>query len=515
MAAEVRETERKYEFGPGAVLPSLLDLPQVARESDLGEQTLEAEYYDTDDLRLIRGGVTLRRRRGGSDAGWHLKLPVSADTRREIRVPLGRTGRRVPAELATLVRAQALGRALQPVALITTRRRRQVLLDIAGTSLAEVMTDEVTARAMGETAAFEVTARAMGETAALSSWREVEIELTGGGPRLLEAADKRLRASGLHVAGHAAKLERALAGRLPAPVPGRKLTKSSAAGDLVLAYGREQVAALQAADPMIRRDEPGSVHDMRVAVRRLRSTLKSFGALLGSPDVSGLSAELKWLGGVLAEARDIEVLASHLQARLAQLPAELVIGPAQARVRTYFAPRAASAREALLETMDSERYIALLTGLDQCLSGALAALALRAGADVLPAAVSRAGRRASSRARRAGRAPAGHARDTALRQTRKAVKDARYAAEAAGPAAGKKSRRLARRMKKLQAMLGDHHDAVMARGAARDIGIRAHLAGENAFSFGILFELLDRDAVTLEERAQRQLARAFSPDGSS
>jgi hypothetical protein len=45
--------------------------------------------------------------------------------------------------------------------------------------------------------------------------------------------------------------------------------------------------------------------------------------------------------------------------------------------------------------------------------------------------------------------------------------------------------------------------------------MRAHLAGENAFSFGILFELLDRDAVTLEERAQRQLARAFSPDGSS
>src|SRR5450755_4535379 len=111
MATEVTETERKYELGPDARLPSLLDLPQVARESELDEQTLEAEYYDTADLRLVRAGVTLRRRRGGSDAGWHLKLPVDADSRREIRLPLGRTGRRVPAELATLVRALARGQA--------------------------------------------------------------------------------------------------------------------------------------------------------------------------------------------------------------------------------------------------------------------------------------------------------------------------------------------------------------------------------------------------------------------
>src|SRR5450759_4931894 len=133
MATEVRETERKYELEPGAVLPSLGDLPQVAGESGPDEQTLEAEYYDTADLRLIRAGVTLRRRRGGTDSGWHLKLPLDADSRREIRVPLGRTGRRVPAELAVLVRAYARGAALRPVALLTTTRRLQVLLDGAGT----------------------------------------------------------------------------------------------------------------------------------------------------------------------------------------------------------------------------------------------------------------------------------------------------------------------------------------------------------------------------------------------
>jgi hypothetical protein len=50
------------------------------------EQMLEAVYYDTADLRLARAGVTLRHRRGGDDAGWHLKLPVGADSRDEVRV---------------------------------------------------------------------------------------------------------------------------------------------------------------------------------------------------------------------------------------------------------------------------------------------------------------------------------------------------------------------------------------------------------------------------------------------
>lgn len=100
MAVNVNETEAKYDAPAGAALPRLDDLPQVAGTSGPGEEQLEAEYYDTDDLRLIRAGITLRRRRGGDDAGWHLKLPLGADTRREIRLPLGRAGRRVPGELA-------------------------------------------------------------------------------------------------------------------------------------------------------------------------------------------------------------------------------------------------------------------------------------------------------------------------------------------------------------------------------------------------------------------------------
>ena len=78
MVTDTREIEMKYEAGPETVLPPLEDLPRVASEAAPDEVKLEAEYYDTADLRLLRAGVTLRRRRGGKDAGWHLKLPGRA-----------------------------------------------------------------------------------------------------------------------------------------------------------------------------------------------------------------------------------------------------------------------------------------------------------------------------------------------------------------------------------------------------------------------------------------------------
>ncbi len=390
MATEIRETERKYEFEPGAVLPSLQDLPAVAAESALAGQKLTADYYDTAGLRLARSGVTLRRRRGGKDPGWHLKLPLDGDSRREIQLPLGRS-RQVPAELAGLVRGYARGEALQPVATITTSRTGSALLGEAGESLAEVTTDDVSAQTMGE-------------SATLMRWREVEVELTGGGPGLLRAADKRLSRSGLRPAGYPAKLARALAGQLPAPEPGQLLAPGSAAGDVVLAYARSQAAAVASLDPMVRRGEPESVHDMRVAIRRLRSILKSAAKTMGMPGVARLRAELKWLGGVLGEARDIEVLEPYLQSGLAEMDVELLMGPVQARVSAYVAPRAASARGALLEALDSERYFGLLNDLDQALRGPLpGAMAGRPASGVLPGMTRRARRRVRRLARRAGR----------------------------------------------------------------------------------------------------------------
>jgi inorganic triphosphatase YgiF len=133
MAANITETETKYDVPAGLALPSLDALAQVDRAvAPAQEDQLEAEYYDTADLRLIRAGITLRRRRGGDDAGWHLKLPAGPDSRREIRLPLGRSASRVPAELSRLVRAWTRGEPLRPVVQMTTRRQRVILLSQSG-----------------------------------------------------------------------------------------------------------------------------------------------------------------------------------------------------------------------------------------------------------------------------------------------------------------------------------------------------------------------------------------------
>src|SRR5258708_19259779 len=144
MAASSTETEIKYEAAPGAALPSFDELPQVARTEGARDGRVGAEYFDTRDLRLIRASITLRRREGGHDAGWHLKLPAGNHSRREIMLPLGRARKRVPAELARLVRVHTRGQGLGPVARISTLRRRHLLLDSAGGPPAEVGCADVT-----------------------------------------------------------------------------------------------------------------------------------------------------------------------------------------------------------------------------------------------------------------------------------------------------------------------------------------------------------------------------------
>jgi len=493
MAVNVNETEIKYDAPAGAALPRLDELPQVARTSGPDEEQLQADYYDTDDLRLISAGITLRQRRGGDDAGWHLKLPLGGGTRCEIRLPPGQAGRQVPGELASLVRVRTRGEPLRPVARMTTKRQRLILLGQAGESLAEVAADDVSAQTLGD-------------ATTISSWLEVEVELTGGDRGLLQAADVLLRRDGLRRAGRSSKLERALGGQVPEPMHQVPLTSSSTAGEVVLAYLRTHAEELMSLDPMIRRGEPDAVHQMRVAARRLRSTLRSFGDVFRHDATQRLAAELKWLGAVLGTARDGQVLAGHLQAGLRQTPGELIIGPVQARLQRHFAPVRTDARTALLAALDSQRYFRLLDELVRLLAEPpLAGQAAMPALDVMPAAARRSYRQVRRRMRRARRAPTGRSADAALHQARKAVRRARYASEAMTPAIGKNARRFAKQMKRVQAVLGDHQDAVIARQVSRELGISAHLAGENAFSYGLLY---GREACGIE-RLQAQAWRTW------
>ncbi|WP_459643354.1 CYTH domain-containing protein, partial [Kineococcus sp. NUM-3379] len=261
MPASHRELELKYDLDDATELPDLTQLPeQQVFEGAAAEHRLEATYFDTADHALAAARITLRRRKGGTDAGWHLKLPAPDGARQEVRLPLGRATKLVPAQLQNMVWTRTGGAPLVPVATIATRRSERKLLDADARVLALVADDHVQARRLLQ---IEGSGDAAG---AAQEWRELEVELVDGEPAFLTAVDSVLRAAGVQPSASGSKLARVLDTGAPAEAPRTKpLSPKSSAGDVVLAHLAEQVEQIVAQDPQVRLDAPDSVHKMRVA----------------------------------------------------------------------------------------------------------------------------------------------------------------------------------------------------------------------------------------------------------
>lgn len=497
-----REIERKYDVADDVPLPSLLDLPGVAGVGRPVEHRLEAVYFDTPDLALAGVGITLRRRTGGPDAGWHLKRPLGAD-RQEQRRPLGRSTRNPPEALLTQVRAQLRHRKTAAVATLSTRRVVHLLLDDKGRVLAEVADDTVTART--PTDEGKVSLRA---------WREWEVELVDGDRTLLDAAEERLVEAGARPAAGPSKLARALGDRLPdADAPAKEtLSRKSSAGAVLQAHLREQAAELTLRDPEVRRDEADAVHKMRVATRRLRSALATFRPLLGREVTGPLREELKWLATVLGEARDAEVMRDRLVSMVEDEPPELVLGPVARRIGVELRDTYRTAHTSAVETLDSDRYFRLLDALDALVQAPpWTEVARRPAREVLPGRVLSSWKRLRRDAGRVEDARTAMERDRRLHEARKSAKRARYAGEALIPVFGRPAKKFAKAIKDVQETLGEHQDSVVTRALLRQIGVQAYLDGENAFTYGRLHALEQAHAADTETRYAAAWRRAKAP----
>lgn len=506
----------------GSLEQALGRVAGVARVVEAGTADLVAEYHDTTDLALLRGRLTLRRRVGGADEGWHLKLPLEAgdDRRLEVheplaeeplvqeplvqeplaREPLDGPGSGPPAGLVALARSRHRDRPLVAVATLRTRRRTLRLLGPDATVLAEVADDTVDADVDPAVAGREGRARL--------SWHEVEVELVDGDEALLARATAVLEDVGGSRSPYRSKLDHALtdagaATHDPDPeVPG-------GAASVLVAAARAHVAALVAADPMVRLDQPDAVHAMRVATRRLRSLLAAFRPLLTPGAGEPLREELRRLGEVLGGPRDAEVLSARLAERVAELPpgTPAPVDPLAQVARVTGA--AGDAAEDAVAYLDGERYLRLLADLDRLVLDP--PLAERVGRRT---GTRRAARRAYRRLRRdLARVPAadGEARDAALHEARKAAKRLRYTCEAVVPVHGRRARRLASRAEDLQELLGDHQDSVGARALLTEAARQAREAGEDTFALGVLVGLEHAAAQTGLlglDRATRRLHRA-------
>jgi CHAD domain-containing protein len=443
------ETERKYDVPAGFGVPPLAGAAGV---TDLGEaetHDLDATYFDTDDLRLARSKFTLRRRTGGGDAGWHLKTPGDGSSRTEHRLPLTDSDD-VPAELAAEVRTIVRTRALRPVARLRTHRVETPLRDADGRTLALLAQDQVGAETDG------------GE----QRWQEVEVELVDGGPEVLEAVEGLLCAAGATPAAGPSKLARALGDRLAPPQRGPEQLNP------VLGYARAQREAVEEHDPGVRAGDAESIHKMRVATRRLRSTLKTFKDSFDPEQAAFLKDELRWLARALGDVRDGQVLSQKLLATVEDFP-EVAAG-----LRERLDADVARGREALAAALGSDRYLGLLDAMD----------ALVDGAQPDDAGALRRARKVVRKADRLLDEATADGVDAELHEARKAYKQARYAVEVFAPDAGKPAKRLVDALTELQDVLGAHQDSVVARELLREVARTA----PDAFGYGVLYARQER-----------------------
>jgi CYTH domain len=205
------EIEQKFDVDTGFERPSFGGLSGVTAAEPVLHH-LSATYFDTHDKRLAASKITLRRRTGGTDEGWHLKLPASAGARREIHAPLGAAELGVPPELAERVAEVTGGLPLAPIARLDTERTVVALAGDDGRLRAEVADDAVTGRRLPEGAAQEGAGQespAQADPAPLR-WREVEVEVMAADPALQRAAAGVLLNAGARPAGHGSKLARVL-----------------------------------------------------------------------------------------------------------------------------------------------------------------------------------------------------------------------------------------------------------------------------------------------------------------
>ena len=465
------EVERKFDVDESTQPPSFDGIAEVVRVEHAETQSLDAVYFDTPARDLALNRITLRRRTGGPDAGWHLKLPAGPDARTEVRAPLETTdGSTVPAELLDVVLAIVRDRLVTAVARISTTRQVRLLHGVDDAVLAEFCDDHVTAGRGAEATTNE------------QRWREWELELVGhdADPGLLDKLCEQLLDAGARPAGYGSKLARVL-DTSPKSLPAEPLHRALA----------EQIRELLVWDRAVRAEADDAVHQMRVTARKIRSLLQaapdSFGLAHDAPIVD----ELRELGNVLGVARDAEVLADRYRTALDDVPTELVRGPIRQRLVEGAEQRYRTGLRHALAALRLPRYFRLLDDLD-----ALVDEAPPAGREPGPVAVAAAGKKVYKAAKAARLAAGGADRDAAIHRIRKRAKRLRYTADATG------AKKVSKRAKKLQSLLGDHQDSVVSREHLVQQAEAAHAAGEDTFTYGLLYQ---REAeLALDSRRQLQ-----------
>ena len=526
------EVEAKFAVAESIQLPELTRLSGVDHIAETRKHALSAIYYDTEDLRLTHAKITLRRRTGGNDDGWHLKIP-GAQGRTEIHAELGDPvdGRyEVPAELLREVRSVVRNHALEPIAQVDNNRTELVLANAQGKAVAEFCDDHVTAFSFLPGGGQQ-------------SWREWEVELAGDlpgtkdGSRFIREATSLLIGAGARVSASPSKLKTALgdsidSAPLPPALAHSNVEPDSAAAAVVTALKANRDKLVDY-DPRVRRNEWDSVHQMRVATRELRSHIQTFHGIVVGPEIERIEAELKQLASILGVARDAEVVEERWLNLLASEDSNTLDDATREHISHDMGTAFRRAHRHVVAALDSDRYLALLDSLDQFLanppvaedselefSEADDAAVISSVTPAEPTAESAA--EDSQKPAKKDEEPHDmdtvmalhlneaykklvkrhekavknwdnleltlHERENYFHDMRKAAKKLRYAAEAAGSATNLKTKNLYKACKDMQSVLGDFQDSVTSRDKLLELANTARRRGEDTFGYGLLYQ---------------------------
>ena len=500
-----REVERKLRVHAMFDLPDLVSSGVAAGVRDHPTFTMNAVYHDTGQLTLFRWGITLRRREGGHDEGWHMKLPVAGadgSARDELRLPLdaGPVGS-VPGAFVEVVAPLLRELPLSAVVTLSTERTPHVLLDATGRELVEVVDDVVTVLRDGRI---------------VSVFREIEVEAVDPDDPEAHAAMARVVTLLESLGAEPSSVSKA-AGALgprtsePPDVPERATPgPDGLAVDAIRAVLSQHVRHLLLADVAVRRDLPDSVHQMRVAARRIRSALASFAPLMDPEADAALREELKWIASELGAIRDTEVMMKRLDAHAAHLDDPADTERARAVIDPLLTARLSAARSSALAALRSDRHAQLV---DDLISAAIDPPVTDAAYGTCEEVLLPLVRRTWKRLDRAIGALELDGPSVTWHEARIKAKRARYAADAVAPIFGKAMDRYADEMSEVTELLGDHQDAHVAQTILRELAAHADTDGSTGMSLGILYEfeadeeILDRFRFTELWPTARRAAR--------
>jgi triphosphatase len=308
--------------------------------------SLVSTYFDTKKLKLRDKGLSLRVRRIGRRHVQTVKQEDSAKaaalSRNEWEHDIGADQPDLDATrdtaLAPLL-SKKLRRALKPV--FQTRVRRRVFQLRSGNSEVELAIDKGTVEA--------------GRSS--SPLCEVELELKQGRAADLFELAKTLAGEvpvALAVKSKADRGYALIAAEKPAAVKAGPvaLTPDSDVQSAFKIIARACLHQLVANQPAVRAGDPEGVHQMRVALRRLRAAISLFGDMLPDPQTNALKAELKWLGGELGTARELEVFLKRVVKPVADRKPH---GPGVAVVSRELRQRRSDAYARAHAAVDSQR----------------------------------------------------------------------------------------------------------------------------------------------------------------